>query len=109
MHANKMYCEVIPGKKQPRSPLDTDKQLPLPFSPLENRKVTAVFDEPLVNSDVNISLATPKAGKAKSDNLLGMDTNEYNVSGRASCTEEERRELIEEFKTSGLTQAAFCR
>ncbi|VGO19508.1 IS66 family insertion sequence element accessory protein TnpA [Pontiella sulfatireligans] len=38
-----------------------------------------------------------------------MDTNENNGSGRASYTDEERRELIEEFKTSGLTQAAFCR
>lgn len=38
-----------------------------------------------------------------------MDTNENKVSGRASYTDEERRELIEEFKTSGLTQAAFCR
>lgn len=38
-----------------------------------------------------------------------MDTNENIGSGRASYTDEERRELIEEFKTSGLTQAAFCR
>ena len=38
-----------------------------------------------------------------------MDTNENNVSGRASYTEDERRELIEEFNASGLTQAAFCR
>ncbi|VGO18106.1 IS66 family insertion sequence element accessory protein TnpA [Pontiella sulfatireligans] len=38
-----------------------------------------------------------------------MDTNENNVSGRASYTEEERRELIEEFNSAGLTQAAFCR
>jgi len=38
-----------------------------------------------------------------------MDTNENNVSGRASYTDEERRELIEEFNASGLTQAAFCR
>ena len=38
-----------------------------------------------------------------------MDTNENNASGRASYTEEERRELIEEFNSSGLTQAAFCR
>ncbi|MDF7827126.1 transposase, partial [Pontiellaceae bacterium B12227] len=43
------------------------------------------------------------------DNLLGMGTNENNVSGRASYTEEERQELIEEFNSSGLTQAAFCR
>jgi len=38
-----------------------------------------------------------------------MDTNENNASGRASYTEDERRELIEEFNSSGLTQAAFCR
>lgn len=38
-----------------------------------------------------------------------MNTNENNVSGRASYTENERRELIEEFNSSGLTQAAFCR
>ncbi|VGO19466.1 IS66 family insertion sequence element accessory protein TnpA [Pontiella sulfatireligans] len=38
-----------------------------------------------------------------------MDTNENNGLGRASYTDEERRELIEEYKTSGLTQAAFCR
>ncbi len=38
-----------------------------------------------------------------------MDTNENNGSGRASYTEEERRELIEEFQSSNLTQAAFCR
>ena len=38
-----------------------------------------------------------------------MDTNEIIGSVRASYTDEERRELIEEFKTSGLTQAAFCR
>ena len=38
-----------------------------------------------------------------------MDTNENNVLGRASYTDEERRELIEEFNSSGLTQAAFCR
>jgi transposase-like protein len=38
-----------------------------------------------------------------------MDTNENIVPGRASYTEEERRELIEEFNSSGLTQAAFCR
>ena len=39
-----------------------------------------------------------------------MDTNdENNVQGRASYTDEERRELIEEFQSSGLTQAAFCR
>lgn len=43
------------------------------------------------------------------DNLLGMDTNEDTTPGRASYTEEERRELIEEFKSSNLTQAAFCR
>jgi len=38
-----------------------------------------------------------------------MDTNENTTQGRASYTEEERRELIEEFKSSDLTQAAFCR
>ena len=38
-----------------------------------------------------------------------MDKNETAGSGRASYTDEERRELVEEFKTSGLTQAAFCR
>ena len=38
-----------------------------------------------------------------------MDTNGNNGSGRASYTDEERRELIEEFHASGLTQAAFCR
>lgn len=31
--------------------MNTDKQIPLPFSPLKNRKVTAVFDEPLASSD----------------------------------------------------------
>ena len=38
-----------------------------------------------------------------------MDTNENTTTGRASYTDEERRELIEEFRASGLTQAAFCR
>ena len=38
-----------------------------------------------------------------------MDTNENTTPGRASYTEEERRELIEEFHSSDLTQAAFCR
>jgi transposase-like protein len=38
-----------------------------------------------------------------------MDTNENNTQGRASYTEEERRELIEEFHASGIKQAAFCR
>jgi transposase-like protein len=38
-----------------------------------------------------------------------MDTNEHTTQGRASYTEEERRELIEEFQSSDLTQAAFCR
>jgi transposase-like protein len=38
-----------------------------------------------------------------------MDTNENNGSGRASYSEEERRELIVEFGASGLSQAAFCR
>jgi transposase-like protein len=38
-----------------------------------------------------------------------MDTNENTTPGRASYTEEERRELIDEFQSSNLTQAAFCR
>lgn len=38
-----------------------------------------------------------------------MDTNENHGTGRASYTEEERRELIEEFHAAGRTQAAFCR
>ena len=38
-----------------------------------------------------------------------MNTNEYKVSGRAFYTEDERRELIDEFNSSGLTQTAFCR
>ena len=38
-----------------------------------------------------------------------MDTNENNTQGRASYSDEERRELIGEFQTSDLTQAAFCR
>lgn len=38
-----------------------------------------------------------------------MDTNESNVSGRASYTEDERRELIKEYHASESTQAAFCR
>ena len=38
-----------------------------------------------------------------------MDTNENNVSGRASYTEDERRELIKEYQASESTQAAFCR
>ena len=38
-----------------------------------------------------------------------MDTNECNGTGRASYTKKERRELVEEYQTSGLTQAAFCR
>lgn len=38
-----------------------------------------------------------------------MDTNENKVSGRASYTEEERRELIGEFYAAGMTQAEFCR
>jgi transposase-like protein len=38
-----------------------------------------------------------------------MDTNENNVSGRASYTEDERRELIKEYHASESTQAAFCR
>ncbi len=38
-----------------------------------------------------------------------MDTNENITTGRASYTDEERRELIGEFQSSDLTQAAFCR
>ena len=38
-----------------------------------------------------------------------MDTNGNNTTGRTSYTEEERQELIEEYQSSGLTQAAFCR
>lgn len=38
-----------------------------------------------------------------------MDTNENNTQGRASYSEEERRELVQEFHSSDLTQAAFCR
>ncbi|QBG47626.1 hypothetical protein EGM51_09555 [Verrucomicrobia bacterium S94] len=38
-----------------------------------------------------------------------MDTNENNVSGRASYMEDERRELMEEFYSSRLTRAPFCR
>jgi transposase-like protein len=38
-----------------------------------------------------------------------MDTNGNNTTGRASYTKEERQELINEFQSSGLTQAAFCR
>lgn len=38
-----------------------------------------------------------------------MDTNENKVSGRASYTDEERRELIEEFHASGMKQVEFCR
>ena len=38
-----------------------------------------------------------------------MNTNENKVAGRASYTEDERRELILEFNSSGLTQAEFCR
>jgi transposase-like protein len=36
-----------------------------------------------------------------------MDTNENNT--RASYSEEERRELVQKFHSSDLTQAAFCR
>ncbi|VGO16230.1 hypothetical protein PDESU_04821 [Pontiella desulfatans] len=35
--------------------------------------------------------------------------NENNGSGRASYTDEERRELIKEYHASESTQAAFCR
>jgi len=38
-----------------------------------------------------------------------MDTNENNTQGRASYSDEERQELIGEFHSSDLTQAAFCR
>lgn len=38
-----------------------------------------------------------------------MDTNDDNVSGRASYTEEERRELVGEFHASGMKQVDFCR
>ena len=38
-----------------------------------------------------------------------MDTNENITTGRASYSDEERQELIGEFKSSDLTQAAFCR
>ena len=38
-----------------------------------------------------------------------MNTNENNTQGRASYTEAERRELIQEFRSADLTQAAFCR
>ena len=38
-----------------------------------------------------------------------MDTNENKVSGRASYTEEERQELINEFHASGMKQVEFCR
>ena len=41
--------------------------------------------------------------------MPGMDTNTNEGMGRASYTQEERRELIEEFHASGATQAAFCR
>ncbi|MBN2163154.1 MAG: transposase [Pontiellaceae bacterium] len=38
-----------------------------------------------------------------------MDANENKVSGRASYTDEERRDLIGEFHASGMTPAEFCR
>ena len=38
-----------------------------------------------------------------------MNTNENKVAGRASYTEDDRRELILEFNSSGLTQSEFCR
>ena len=38
-----------------------------------------------------------------------MDTNENNTPGRASYSEAERRELVQEFQSSDLSQAAFCR
>ena len=36
--------------------MNKDNQIQLPFSPLKNRKVTAVFDEPLVSSDGGLML-----------------------------------------------------
>ncbi|MCK4563090.1 MAG: IS1380 family transposase [Verrucomicrobia bacterium] len=36
--------------------MDKDNQIQLPFSPLKKRKVTAVFDEPLVSSDGGLML-----------------------------------------------------
>ncbi|QBG46952.1 IS1380 family transposase [Verrucomicrobia bacterium S94] len=56
MHANRIHCELLPGKKQPRPTMDKDNQIQLPFSPLKNRKVSAVFDEPLVSSDGGLML-----------------------------------------------------
>ena len=38
-----------------------------------------------------------------------MDKNKNITQGRASYSEEERRELVQEFHSSDLTQAAFCR
>jgi transposase-like protein len=38
-----------------------------------------------------------------------MDTNESNKQGRFSYSAEDRKGLVEEFESSGLTQAAFCR
>ena len=38
-----------------------------------------------------------------------MDTNENNTQGRASYTKDERQELMQEFHSADLTQAAFCR
>jgi len=38
-----------------------------------------------------------------------MDTNEINRQGRVSYNAEDRRGLVAEFESSGLTQAAFCR
>jgi transposase-like protein len=38
-----------------------------------------------------------------------MDTNETKKQGRVSYSAEERRGLLAEFESSGVTQAAFCR
>lgn len=39
-----------------------------------------------------------------------METKtESSTKGRSGYTADERRELIDEFRSSGLTQAAFCR
>ncbi len=36
--------------------MNKENQIPLPFTPLKNRKITAVFDEPLVSSDGGLML-----------------------------------------------------
>lgn len=38
-----------------------------------------------------------------------MDTNETKKQGRISYSAEDRRGLLAEFESSGVTQAAFCR